>query len=95
MTRYTIQPGIVFSLVCGEGLLIATNRARGKCPFVKQLNSTGAYFWSLLEQGLGMEDMVQAAAGQYQIEPERIRPGLMRFVEELAALGYLHSEETV
>lgn len=93
MTRRAIQPGIVFSAVCGEQLLIATRRARGKCPYVKQLNATGAYFWSLLEQGLELEDMIQTAARRYQVEPERIRPGLVRFMEELAEHGYLLLEE--
>lgn len=93
MTHYAIQPGVVLASVCGEQLLIATQRARGKCPYAKQLNATGAYFWTLLEQGLTLEDMVQAAAGRFQVEPERIRPGLVKFTEDLRENGYLLPED--
>lgn len=93
MTQYKIQPGIVLVQVCGEQMLVATRAARGKCPYVKQLNATGAYFWTLLEQRLETEEMVQTASVHYQVEPERIRPGLLQFLENLRQNGYLLAED--
>lgn len=90
-----LQPGIVLTQVCGECMLVATRPARGKCPYVKQLNATGAFFWRLLEQGMDTEDMVQAAAVRYGATPERIRPGLLLFLEDLKKNGYLQMEETL
>lgn len=94
MSKYLIRPGVVLSSVCGEHLLIATREARGKCPYAKQINNTGAYFWTLLEQGDDVENMVLSASDRFQAEPERIRPGLIRFIESLTSAGYLIPEET-
>lgn len=88
-----IRPGVVLAQVCGESLLVATRPARGFCPYVKQLNSTGAFFWTLLEQGLNPEEMAQAALEEYKVPVERLRPGLARFLEDLRRNGYLIQEE--
>lgn len=93
--RDIIRPGVVLAQVCGENLLIATRAARGRCPYVKQLNATGAFFWSLLEQGLDPEAMARAASEQYGVPVERLRPGLLRFLEDLRKSGYLIPEEAV
>lgn len=94
MKRYKIQPGIVLTQVCGESLLVATRLARGKCPYVKQLNATGAYFWTLLEQGIEPDRMVLSAAQHYGVSPERVGPGLLQFLEDLEKSGYLLGEES-
>ncbi|MDD7651244.1 MAG: PqqD family protein [Candidatus Faecousia sp.] len=90
--KHNIQPGVVLVQVCGESMLVATRLARGKCPYVKQMNPTGAFFWSLLEQGMDAEEMILAASEAYGVPPERVRPGLMQFLEELRKNGYLLEE---
>lgn len=95
MTRYNIQPGVVLVEVCGEQMLVAARAARDKCPYVKQLNATGAYFWTLLEQGFAPDEMVSTAAAHYRVEPERIRPGLLQFLEDLRQNGYLLTEDSL
>lgn len=47
--KYAIQPGVLLETVCDEHLLIATGEARGKVPYVKNLNETGVWFWQLFE----------------------------------------------
>lgn len=93
MTHYTIQPGVVLASVCGQALLVATRPAWGKCPYINQLNETGAYFWSHLEQGLDTEQIVQAAAQHYDAAPERIRTDLLTFLQALQEHGYLLPED--
>lgn len=95
MTRYNIRPGVVLVEVCGERMLVAARAARGKCPYVKQLNATGAYFWALLEQGFARDEMISTAAAHYQVDPERIRPGLLQFLEDLRRNGYLLPEDSL
>lgn len=48
--KYAIQPGVLLETVCDEHLLIATGEARGKVPYVKNLNETGVWFWQLFEK---------------------------------------------
>lgn len=90
---HNIQPGVILVKVCGEHLLVATREARGKCPYVKQLNATGAYFWTLLAQNMTLGEMTQAAAQRYGAPPERIRPGLEKFLADLEKSGYLRPAE--
>lgn len=92
MKRYQIRPGVVMAGVCGEYMLVATRRARGCCPYVKQLNSTGAFYWSLLEAGKDMEAMIRTASDTYGVAEERIRPGVAAFLASLCAEGYLLEE---
>ena len=94
MKHYQIRPGVVQVCVCGEYMLIATRRARGFCPYVKQLNPTGAFYWSLLEEGLDAEAMIRAASGRYGVDDARIRPGLLAFLDSLHAEGYLLEAES-
>lgn len=95
MSSYKIQPGVVLTSVCGEHMLVATRLARGKCPYVKQLNSTGAFYWSLLEQGKDLEEMVAIASEAYGVDGERIRPGLEKYIEGLRSGGYLLPEDAL
>jgi len=93
--EYKIRPGIVLASVCGENILVATRTARDYCPYIRQINSTAAYFWSLLEQGMDMETMEKTAASRYKVEREKIRPGLYQFLNSLVTYGYLYREERV
>lgn len=89
MRKWKTRPGIVLTCVCDEPMLVATAEARGLCPYVKQLNSTGAYYWSLLEKGLGLEEMASEASAAYGVPQERILPGLEAYIKMLAEAGYL------
>lgn len=92
MKRYQIRPGVVMAGVCGEYLLVATRRARGSCPYVKQMNPTGAFYWSLLEAGQDVEAMIRSASERYGVDEARIRPGLLAFLDALRREGYLLEE---
>lgn len=92
MKRYQIRPGVVMAGVCGEYILVATRQARGLCPYVKQMNPTGAFYWSLLEEGQDVDTMIRSASQRYGVEESRIRPGLLAFLEALGREGYLLEE---
>lgn len=40
--KYTVIPGVVLAEICDEQFLVATGPARGRVPYVKGLNETGA-----------------------------------------------------
>ncbi len=74
-------------------MLVATLEARGKCDYVKQLNSTAAYYWTLLEKGFSLEEMTEMASVRFGVSRQRIRPGLVSFINTLILEGYLLVEE--
>lgn len=73
--------------------MVATAEARGKVAYARGLNRTGAYFWSLLEQGLDQEKIAEQAAAAYQRPAEEVAPVLQRFLDTLEQTHYLKWEE--
>lgn len=90
---YTIQNGIVLTSVCGEYLLIATRAARNICPNIKKLNASGAYFWSMLEEGMDAADMATRAAEHYGAPRELIERDLKVFLAGLRQQNYISEAE--
>ena len=87
--KYQIQHGVVLQNVCDEYLLIATGEARAVCPSARQINSGAAYYWKLLQSGMTEEEMLDAAAAEYEVPVETLRPGLIKFLERLSLDHYL------
>lgn len=93
MKHYQIRPGVILVCVSGEYMLVATRPARGFCPYIKQLNPTGAYYWSLLEAQMDPEEMIRTASERFSVDDARIRPGLLIYLESLEKEGYLLEAE--
>ena len=87
--QYQVCPGVVLQTVCDEYLLIATGEARGKCPTVRQINAGAAFYWKKLCEGLDFDALLSAAATEYEIDADTLRPGLEKFLTGLEALHYI------
>ena len=84
-----IQPGVLLETVCDEHLLIATGEARGKVPYVKNLNETGVWFWQLFEKQLDLAQIEQQAIQTFHISAEQAHNALTAFFGKLQNDGYL------
>lgn len=93
MTYYMIEPSVIYKSICGEHLLIGTGDQYTEALSTRELNSTGVYFWGLLEKKMELEEMIEEASKHYGVTKERIRPGLIRFLDELAESRFLIKEE--
>ena len=91
--KYQIQPGVVLQPVCDEYLLIATGGAVGKCPQVRRINAGAAFYWEKLQSGMDSEDLAPAAATEFGIDIELIRPGLRKFLDALETQNYIISSD--
>ena len=87
--KYAIQPGVLLETVCDEHLLIATGEARGKVPYVKNLNETGVWFWQLFEKQLDLAQIEQQAIQTFDISAEQAHNALTAFFGKLQNDGYL------
>lgn len=87
--KYTVIPGVVLAEICDEQFLVATGPARGRVPYVKGLNETGAYFSHKLNQGLSIESIINDAAERYETTTEIIAPSFGNFLQALVNSGYL------
>ena len=89
---HRLRPDVVLVTVCGEHLLVAAGRARGKVPAVKGINRPGAYFWERLERGLEEGEIVAQAAADYDCPEATAREALDRVLAVLEQEGYLLME---
>ena len=87
--KYAIQPGVLLETVCDEHLLIATGEARGKVPYVKNLNETGVWFWQLFEKQLDLAQIEKQAIQTFHISAEQAHNALTAFFGKLQNDGYL------
>lgn len=90
---YRVTPGVVLAQICDELFLIATGPAHGRVPYIKGLNSTGGYFFQLIEEGLEEEEILRRAQEHYGAGREVIAPALAHFVDSLRQAGYLTEEK--
>lgn len=90
--KYSVRPGIVMTTVCDENLLVSTGEARGKTPYVKSLNSTGAWFWRQFEKIGESEQIISTAMAEYDIPEETARSAFNSFAATLLKEGYIFEE---
>lgn len=69
--------------------MIAYGQAGEKLGFMLAMNETGAYYWSLLVQGIDTEEMEKCASEEYGLPRNEIRSGLEAFLDELTRRGYI------
>ena len=67
--------------------------APGRVPYVEGVNSTGAYFFSKILDGLSTEEIIKDAVKLYETPEEVIAPSFERFIESLLRSGYLEKSE--
>lgn len=88
--KYTVLPGVILAKICDEDFLVATGPARGRVPYVEGINSTGAYFFSKLSDGLSTNEILKQASELYETPESTIAPSFERFLADLQAAGYIH-----
>ena len=91
--KYAIRSGIIRREAAGETMLIAVGSAIGHCPDMEVLNDGAAYYWTLLEQGMDEEQMLQQASADTGETVADLRPGLSAFMNALKAKGYILAAE--
>lgn len=93
MKAYKRTAGVEMLEVCGEYLLAATGEARGKCPYVTQINASAAEFWRLLEGTKSVPELARLAAEEQGKEEKALLLPCILFVSRMSKSGYLTEEE--
>lgn len=89
MKQVKILPGVVMISVCDEHILVATREARKKVPYVRQINSAGGFYWSLLEKGVDPNEIIRRASVKYQIPGKQAAVMVVSFIKKLYKAGYV------
>lgn len=87
--KYHTQPGVVVAKIAGEYLLVASGEARGKVPYVKNLNETGAWFWNEMEKSYDFTKIADDAVEHYGITREQAETACQNFFDVLLRDKYV------
>lgn len=75
--------------ICGESFITVTPGTQVNVSETKTLNETGILYWHMLEKGMSTEDMLDSAAKEYEVSPDKIKPGLEAFLIKLRDMGFI------
>ena len=91
--KYSINPDVVLVTVLDESMFVYVNSSQGSIESMRSTNETGAYLWSLLEQGMEIEDIVANVTRDYEISRDEAESVCMAFIRSLIEAGYITTEE--
>lgn len=91
--KYELYPDVVLNTICGEQFLIAAGKARGRVPYIEGITKPGAYFWTLLESGMDIDDIIKKASEDYNTPIDKASEAFWKFARSLEAKGYLSFNE--
>lgn len=87
--KYQLCQNVTLEQVCGTNLLIAYGEALQRFDYVRVLNEVGADILAMVEKGNDAEEIIQDISKLYEMDAEDIRPGILRFLDEMETIGYL------
>ena len=83
-----LKEGFVMRKVAGETVVLPTGD-KLKLNMMITLNGTAAFLWERLVEGTGEETLVKALLDVYDVDEERARQSVMKFVEKLRKNEFL------
>ena len=85
-SRLLVNESVVAAGVGEESVLLnpETGRYIG-------LNRLGRYVWTLIEQGLTSEQVMQRVLAEYDVDEPRLREDVGRFLDDLQAKGLVRA----
>ena len=93
MKIYKRRPDVELLEVCGEYLLAAAGEARGKCPYITQINASAAELWRVLEGEMSVSELAQAVAESKGKEAKDYLFPAIVFVSKMSKSGQLIEED--
>ncbi len=94
MDNLVIRDGVLLTKILDQYLLVSTKACRDKCPYVKRINDSAAFFWQLIEEGKDIDAMTESAMAEFGLEDrEEVKQDVIDYITLLKMGGYLLSDE--
>jgi hypothetical protein len=78
---------VVARVIAGETLIVPVRGKVGDLASIYQFNGTGSLIWQLLEAPRTVNELANAVAREYEVEPAQAEHDVAKFVEEMKAVG--------
>jgi hypothetical protein len=89
-TRFFVRSRAVVSrVVAGETLIVPVRGKVGDLASIYSFNETGSLIWKLLNTPRTVGEVVGAVAEEYQVDTEKVRQDVLRFLSEMWAVGLI------
>jgi len=85
-----LKEGFILRDVAGETVVIPSGDDLDLNMMIT-LNGTGKFIWEKLEQGIALDDLVDAVHDEYEVTRERAREAVCAFVAKLNDNGFLEN----
>ena len=63
-----VKDGYILKKVMGSYMIVYTGDGDAVCDNMRTLNETGAFLWSLLQNHITKEEMVERLAAEYEVD---------------------------
>lgn len=91
--KYHTRPGVTIAKIADVQLFVAAGEARGKVPYIKNINKTGVWFWQQMVDSRSIDEITDNAAEFYGITHEQAESAAKAFFESLKQEGYIIIDE--
>lgn len=85
-----LKDGFILREVAGETVVIPSGDDLDLNMMIT-LNGTGKFIWEKLEDGILIDDLVDAVHDEYEVTRERARASVCAFIEKLNDNGFLEN----
>lgn len=84
-----IKDGLVLRNIGGRQLVVSSGQ--NDCSFHEMITLTGigAFIWNKLSENCNEAEIINAVAIEYDVDPERARVDVSRFLKKLKTAGML------
>ena len=83
-----IKKGFVLRVVGGENVVVPVGEMSKIFHGMINLNETGAVMWKFFSEEHTLEEGVQALCGEYDVEEERARIDVQKFMDTVLKNGF-------
>jgi hypothetical protein len=80
---------VVSRVVAGETLIVPVRGKVGDLASIYSFNETGSLIWKLLDTPRTAGYVVGAVAEEYQVDTEKVRQDVLRFLSEMRTVGLI------
>lgn len=85
-----LKKGFILREVAGETVVIPSGNDLDLNMMIT-LNDTGKFIWEKLEEGILIDDLVDAVCGEYEVTRDRAREAVCAFIAKLNDNGFLEN----
>lgn len=83
-----IKKGFVLRVVGGEHVVVPVGEMSKAFHGMINLNETGAFMWKFFSEEHSLEEGVAAVCNEYEVETERARLDVQKFMDTLTQNGF-------